>query len=246
MPWHCKATGGYVSNNPVTGYPDSDGEDNCKAIWNTLRPLGWTATACAGLLTCIALESGYNPWRWENNAIQTVAGVDLERYDPDNNINLCHGYGLVQWTPASYENVDYYNYHGQHANKYLKNPNSMYLSGYAPNYADQSGGTYDGAAQMRYLNSYGYVGQYSRSTLYPYYGNMCPYFSDFKSDTTHTPAELATVWVVNFERPSNPMGNIAVRNNLAPLLYQLITNTPPPSGIPVWLLMKWRNDNMKR
>lgn len=249
MPWHCKPTGGYISNNPVAFYPDSNGEDNCRAIWNVMRPLGWTATACAGLLTCIAIESGFNPWRWESDHILSTTQVNSDA--------LFYGYGLVQWTPASFNNAVwrdtsiYPSHAGKVPNKYIENPYAINLSGYAPNFSDRTGGLYDGQAQMVYLDTYGteYPGNgydYYRSTDYPYYGNMCPYFIDFKTDTTHTPAELATVWAVNFERSSDPMGRLSERNALAPLLYQLITGTPPPTGnIPVWLLMKWRNDNLR-
>lgn len=248
MPWHCKAIGGYVSNNPVTGYPDSDGEENCIEIWHLLRNRGWTANAVAGLLTCIAFESGFNPWRWESDHQLSTTSVISD--------TSFYGYGLVQWTPASYLNTYWRNtsvfpdHAGKVPNKYIDNPYSININGYGPNFSNQAGNSLDGAAQIIYLHNKGWSidGEhldYYRSDSYPFYGNLEPTFQDYIS-STRTPAILSTVWAVNFERSGDPMGRLSQRNALAPLLYNLITNAPPSSSIPVWLLMKWRNDSMKR
>lgn len=234
MAWHCKNYGGYTTSTPVSNYPDADGIENVTLIWQLLRTRGWTASACAGLLTCIAYESGYNPWAWRGGIPTYSSRNALPRSG--------RSYGLVQWDPASYNNAQYIAQEGTHPNKYIDNPNSMNLAGYGPNFSDQPGNINDGAAQITFLDASGWVGQYSKSTAYPYYGNMCPTFNSFKTDTSHSPADLATVWVVNFERPSDPMGNKPGRDALAPELYNLITGVP--SAFPVWLLLKWRQNQI--
>lgn len=238
MAWHCKPTDGYVADYPVTGYPDSDGEENCLEMWSILQSYGWTAEAAAGVLTCMALESEFNPWRWQGGVASTT------NYK---NFGVGRAYGLLQWDPASYLNVNRYHY-----NKYIDNPYSINLPGYGPNFSDQPGSMLDGQAQTIWLATKawsinGIDKDYFRSDVYPYYGYMEPEFSDYKV-STRNPADLATVWVVNYQRPSDPMGRKTIRDNLAPLLYQLITGSPPPppppTGIPVWLLLKWRQNQI--
>lgn len=238
MGWHCKSTGGYTTSTPVYNYPDANGIDNCLMIWNVLQARGWTANATAGLLTCAAFESGYNPWRWENNHILSQAGADADAYPGS------YGYGLLQWTPASYNNAAYIAARGGHPNKYIANPYAINKAGYGPNFSDVPGNINDGAAQMAYLDDYGYVGQYYRNSSYPAYADVAPTFAQYKASTASA-ADLAECWVVNFERPANPANNRSLRNALAPYLYNLITSAPV-QRFPVWLLFKIRDNNFGR
>lgn len=235
MAWHCKNYGGYTTSTPVYNYPDADGIDNVMEMWNILYHRGWTASAAAGLITCIAYESGYNPWAWRNGIPYEAQVNALPRSG--------RSYGLVQWDPASYNNATYILQEHENPNKYIQNPNAVNKAGYGPNFADVPGNINDGAAQLAYLDDFGWVGQYRPHPSYPYYATMAPSYQDFKSDTTHTPADLATVWVVNFERPTDPMGNKPGRDALAPELYNLISGIQP-SSIPAWLLLKWRQNQI--
>lgn len=251
MGWHCKNTGYYWSNNPVTYYPDADGLENCDQIYYILKGKGWTTNAICGLLTCISLESGFNPWKWEGSnpggyalfSNQTDANNDqLNATSPD-----YYGYGLVQWTPASYSNVRYYNDNGVHPNKYQTNPYATSIPGYGPNFNAQPGSIYDGYAQIVYLDNYGYVGQYSHPG--GYYSDIAPTFSAFKSSTAAA-SDLCETWVVNFERPTNPADRRSQRQALATELYNHYNGKPvlPPDtpGLPVWLLFKFRENNFGR
>lgn len=235
MPWHAKSSGGYTTSTPVYYYPDADGQDNCLMIWSMLRTRGWTPNAAAGLLTCIALESGYNPWAWQGAVPSSTQYNNLPRSG--------RAYGLVQWDPASYNNAAYIAAEHQHPNKYIDNPNSVNLGSYGPNFSDVPGKIDDGAAQIAFLDSFGWIGQYSPSVTYPEYGQLAPSYQSYKSSTLD-PGVLADVWVVNFERPGNPFRNQSYRRALAPELYQLISGAPAQSSIPAWLLLKWRQSQI--
>lgn len=239
MPWHVKTTGNYTTSTPVYNYPDQDGIDNCFMAWNILSARGWTRNAVAGLLTCVAFESGYNPWQWQNDHIFASTTVDYDNYPGS------VGYGLVQWTPASYMNHDYYTNKGERPNKYINNPQSVNLTGYGPNFSDIPGNVNDGTAQLVYLDSYGWVGQYFDS--HNYYGHLVPNFQDFKTSTLPA-SDLCEAWTQNFERAGGSYDPTqrSRRQALAPELYQLLGGTPPASPFPAWLLMKWRQDNMRR
>lgn len=58
---------------------------NAQYILTYLLARGWTKNAVCGMLGNIQVESSINPARWEG----------------DNVGDLSHGYGLVQWTPAT-------------------------------------------------------------------------------------------------------------------------------------------------
>ena len=229
MAWHCKATGGYTTSTPVARYPDNDGQDNCLQIYNQLTSYGWTVNAICGLLTCIGFESGYNPWRWQGDAVPTIANRDY----------FNGGYGLVQWDPASETNIDRPN-----RNKYINNPYSINLPGYGPNYSDVPGNTLDGRAQMEYLHIHGYDGQYYRNLSYPTWADVAPTYADYITSTAAA-STLCETWVVNFERPGNPATNRTLRQALATELFNWLSGVQP-SQFPIWLLFKLRENNFGR
>ena len=69
----------------------TEGTNNILAIYDYLAPLGYTKEAVSGLLGNVMKESGLNPWRWQDNAVDLYS----------NN----KGYGLFQFTPA-YEYIN--------------------------------------------------------------------------------------------------------------------------------------------
>lgn len=75
--WHNKNTGAY-SRDSV------EAQENVMKMVEVLAPLGWTINAIAALAGNQAYESGFNPWRWENDTVNTA-----------------NGYGLFQYTPAT-------------------------------------------------------------------------------------------------------------------------------------------------
>lgn len=136
MPWHVKT---------IDGYSGSEAEDNARMIYGILSSRGWTLNAVCGMLGNIGAESGYNPWRWQDDDILSSTSELLN--------SRKHGYGLVQFTPA---------------NKYVKNATSF--SGYGPNFSDKTGNTLDGQAQVYYIDEHAdyYPSSYSSMTYANY------------------------------------------------------------------------------
>ena len=77
MTWHAKPKQGYNRDS-------QDAIDNMQEIHGILAGMGYTDEAIAGILGNVQAESGFNPWRWQSDRVNT------------NN-----GYGLFQFTPAT-------------------------------------------------------------------------------------------------------------------------------------------------
>ena len=75
--WHNKNIGAYSRNDP-------EAQENVLKMLSILAPLGWTINAVAALAGNQYAESGFNPWRWESDTV-----------------NTSRGYGLFQYTPAT-------------------------------------------------------------------------------------------------------------------------------------------------
>lgn len=75
--WYAQPSGGYLASSP-------EGTSNIRATYDYLYGEGFVYGSVVGMLCNVAGESGYNPWRWQNDTVDTNAG-----------------YGLVQFTPAS-------------------------------------------------------------------------------------------------------------------------------------------------
>lgn len=121
MSFTAKSTGAYARTS-------AEAIQNAKAICDVLVPKGWTIEAVCGMLGNIESESGYNPFRWQNDIV-------LPYGDSRITYQNSHAYGLCQFDPAG---------------KYI-----LYASnydGYAPNYSDRPGNPSDGKAQMLFIN----------------------------------------------------------------------------------------------
>lgn len=112
---------------------------NAQEIYSILFYAGWTLNAVCGVLGNMGAESGYNPWRWQNDEVGLSTG------SPWTN----KGYGFTQFTPAS---------------KYIDSDNAKSILGYAPNFADKVGNASDGSAQITFLNDFA---DYYPTTTYP-------------------------------------------------------------------------------
>lgn len=132
MAWNAKAVGPYARTS-------DEAIENANNIYGLLYSKGWTLNAVCGLLGNLGAESGYNPWRWQNDVIGSSSG------SPWTNM----GYGFTQFTPAS---------------KYIDAAAAKLFPGYAPNFSDRTGSPSDGYAQMLFVDEYA---DYYATTAYP-------------------------------------------------------------------------------
>jgi len=132
--WHNKNTGAYDRSSV-------EAQENVMKMVEVLAPLGWTINAIAALCGNQAYESGFNPWRWENDTV-----------------NANGGYGLFQYTPAVYT--------AAHYDGYIGNPATINLTGYAPNYPMGAGGQDDGTAQLLAMDQ-DLLQKYGATSSYP-------------------------------------------------------------------------------
>ncbi len=190
MSWHCKASGAYAETS-------NDAYENAVMIQSYLSAKGWSFNAICAVIGNIGHEGGYNPWRWESDVVLPKGSSLI--------YSKKHGYGLMQFTPAS---------------GYINNASGF--SGYGPNYTDQTGSQTDGNAQLELMDS-NILGGYIPKSPY----NLS--FSEFKKSTADV-QWLAAAWLYNFERPADPSSSIAARRESALYWYnKLDGDKPTPS-----------------
>ena len=191
MAWYAKPSGGYAIDSDEAG-------NNMFEIYNLLSD-EFTIEAICGILGNMGAESGYNPWRWQNDRV-----------------SLTGGYGLVQFTPAS----GYINDYGRQFIGYAPNMSVSYQT--------QGADPRDGMAQTyvikhdsagKYLDRRSWCDYYDLSNTYP--------FSRFKQITDIEEATIA--WLFNYEAPKDRSQAVATaRYNRALTCYTILTGDPPP------------------
>lgn len=218
--WHAKNRLGYDKTS-------SEGWDNIQLIFSNLVRNGFTDEAACGVLANIEQETGFNPWRWENDDILSTSDWTII------DASMVHGYGLCGWTPSG---------------KYLHdNWNNLHLypsqyKGYAPNYSDQPGNASDGHAQCQFIIE---AQQYNWVTTGS--GRVNVSVSQFRALTDA--ADAAEVWCRNYEYPSDLAREVAERRQAVTwYANRLVGSTPVPDPLdalltPIILLMKKAIDN---
>lgn len=238
MAWHAQPSGGYLRTS-------SDAYDNMMEIYNQLSQRGYTVEAVSGILGNVQAESGFNPWRWQN-----------DRY------NVHNGYGLYQYTPAS----GYISLTGATPNLSV----TTITTGATPEdgarqtdcFADNELGKWVPSAWRTYWNTTTYATLYAKRntwlSLYGY-GNGIT-ISQFAACTD---IEAATFFFLAcFEGPRMP--NLDTRYGNAAACYEIITGsplppqpdpptpTPPdppppfPHEVPPWLIFGMKENNLRR
>lgn len=188
--------------------------DNAFMIWSILSNLGWTVEAVCGLLGNVQIESGVNPWRYQYDSIQSRSSAQT----------WGGGYGLVQFTPCR---------------KYQQDSRAMAMTGYGPNYSDQTGSNDDGTAQLRFIDQY--------ADYEPDLPSYPMTYAEYKASTLSADY-LAEVWFYNYER-GDPT-SLQQRKDAALYWYSVLQGTPPGPGpignVPYWLLKKIHDRNFGR
>jgi len=193
MGWNAKSTGAYAKESGAA-------RENAIEIARLLVSDGWSDKAIAAMLGNVTYESGINPWRWQGDYVPTF--LEFEGWTTDE--AALHGYGLVQFTPAS---------------TYINATNAVTYGGkgYSPHFSDKAAVPRDGNAQMLFFLSI--VTSSWLHQLYNYY--YTPFlnigvdisqwyyttFENFKKGINNTGkalsvADLTGVFELCYERPA--------------------------------------------
>lgn len=203
--WHVKISGGYNRDS-------TQAFDNCVMVANQLLENGWTINAVCGILGNIEYESGYNPWRWENDDL--VLSTETDKI-----YSSSHGYGLFQFTPAS---------------KYVYSPYAQSYADFGPFFIDlyntPAVSDDDGEAQVKFVDEHA---DYIPTQDYPIS------YADFKISTA-PPEYLCAVWLYNYERSGNPQGSIQVRQESSRYWYNRLAPYVIKEGMPIWMMLRKR------
>lgn len=223
MAWHAKPSGPYSIGS-------TDWIDNLNMIRSICA--NWTDEAIAGMVGNMQHESGLNPWRWENDTVNTQGG-----------------YGLAQFTPAS----GYLALPGQMANM----STTQTTTGASPDDGtvqmnvinNDTLGKWVSSCWRSYWSAVSYSGLYTyRNQILAQWGNGSSIsFAQFKACTDVD--ACAFIWLACYEGPGVP--NYTVRDATARDVYTnymggVVPPSPdppqpdPPSGkhVPAWLLKK--------
>lgn len=198
--WYAKQTGGYAKES-------DEAKANATEIYNILSTRGWTHNAICACLGNNNHEGQYNPWRWESDNVPTYALWESEWRESNQ-----HGYGMWGFTPSS---------------KYIDSAYAKSVTGYGPNFSDQTGYNTDGRAQTYFMDSGG-----SGWILRERFNYMT--FDDYKV-STESLYYLTRVFLYCFENPANPEGSFADRYDAAQFwdeYFTGITPTPDPDPEP--------------
>ena len=232
--WHAKATGSYSKT-------EIEGQENGLMIAAALMSAGWSIPAIAAFLGNGAGESGLNPWRWESDYVPTVS--EFNSWTPQQ--AQSHGYGLVQFTPAS----TYIN---------AANAAAYAADGYDPNFLDSAGTPDDGGGQMAFLadhipndwlgGNYSYYYQSFQDVgvnIDSFY-NMS--FAEFIAGND-TIANLTGAFELRYERPDNYYAAQSYHHRVSEAQWWLdfLNGQPFPTKRKIlWLLMKAAKERRAR
>ena len=172
--WYAKPSGAYAIES-------NEGKENIIEAWRVCQALGFSKESFCGMMGNAYAESGWNPWRWQN-----------DKY------NVSNGYGLFQYTPAS----GYLNVYGNIYPEFAPNLSTTSVTSGAD--------ARDGIAQLKAVEGSGkYFGNATRtSRIIGYYADCVNYqtLSEFK---TINNIDGATVcWLGYFEAPAKINDNV--------------------------------------
>ena len=196
--------------------------------WNTKNTGGYALGSSEADANAVMIYNALHALGYEYNPICAIlgnigyeSGYNPWRWQSDYvvsttettyiNTQSGHAYGLFQFDPAG---------------GYINNWNAQQYNGYGPNFADQPGSVKDGAAQIKWMNNDS--GGYIPTASYPLT------FAQFKVSTDPV-SYLTYAWEYNYERGTWDAQRLTHAQYWETNLINLI-----PTGIPAWLLFKFR------
>lgn len=209
MSWHCQSTYGW--SDPST----TEWQDNVTEITAFLRGYNWTDEAIAGVIGNMVHESGINPWRWQDNNIQSSTS-----YSSATSV----GYGLMQFTPSG---------------KYIDTASSY--EGYGPNFSDIPGNIGEGHSQLLWFLNH--TDQWGPASWSEYPDVSMSEYSQMNLETIDTMVYIfmANYERPLYEYA---MSSLVQRQTYGRQVYEFITDHPIPGGrMPKWMLFKLAQNN---
>lgn len=177
--WYAKPSGAYAIES-------NEGKENIIEAWHTCQALGFSKESFCGMMGNSYGESGWNPWRWQNDTY-----------------NVSNGYGLFQYTPAS----GYLNVYGNVYPEFAPNLSTTTVT--------TGANAMDGIAQLRAVENSGkYFGNETRTNrIIKYYSDCENYqtLSNFKNINNIGGATVC--WLGYFESPAT-INNDVVENRV--------------------------------
>lgn len=169
---------------------------NALEAYSLLSSRGWTLQAFCGMWGNVGHEGGYNPWRWQGDKVQPTSN------SPWHNI----GYGFTQFTPGG---------------KYINDSRAKAITGYAPNFSNQTGNASDGYAQMVFVDAYA---DYYPTTKFPLS------YGEYKVSTQPV-ATMVEIWMRNYERPGS-YSTLPTRQKSGEYWFQKLSGVTPEPPTP--------------
>ena len=206
--WYAKPSGAYAIES-------NEGKENIIEAWQVCQALGFSKESFCGMMGNSYAESGWNPWRWQN-----------DKY------NVSDGYGLFQYTPAS----GYLNEYGKIYPEFAPNLSTTSVT--------TGANASDGIAQLKAIENSGkYFGNETRTArIIGYYADCVNYqtLSNFK--TINNIGGATVCWLGYFESPATIDDNV-VRNRISYAnkvkdIMDAITPTPTPTDVNFIILAK--------
>jgi len=193
MSWSAKPSGGYgISSNEAIG--------NMQEIVNLLGD-SWTIEAMCGMMGVMYGESGMNPWRWQNDAVDMTSTTK--------------GYGLMQFTPA----YGYINNYGVRIDYFAPNLSvTEVTSGAAPTDGRAQIYVIDNDVAGKFINRSSWCDYYDISGFYP--------LSTYKKQTDLYGCTVA--WLFHYGGGANMSESVAaLRYDYACTIYEQLTGYEP-------------------
>jgi hypothetical protein len=173
--------GVYADPSNAYGLSDEQRTSNAEYIHQFLKGQGWSAQAIAALLGNIEKESRFNP----------------AAYEVPNNLE--HGYGLVQWTPAT-TFLSHFKIDKKEADEIALNSPNVLIN-----------------MQLEFLVLTSTTSCFDTRQWYPTMRFFSPYEMSFNNFITSTncPRELAAVFHAHYERSADCEDRIRARADYA-------------------------------
>ena len=226
--WYAKPAGGYTRTS-------TEGNGNIFEIWGQMQASGYCVEAASGALGNVQAESGFNPWRWQSD-----------------HVNTSGGYGLFQYTPAS----GYLALAGTTPNM----STTQQTAGSTPQDGARQVDCFMNNELHKWVSS-AWRSYWSTTTYSDLYQKRNVWLQAYGSGGTISMAQFAACndieaatffFLACFEGPAVP--NYSTRFRNAEAVYKIITGQDPPTPpippmppvyhtVPVWLMAKMAENN---